>query len=251
MSAATRTVGTGVVGWLGFIRSTLAALPAGYRTALRRRRRQTVVITVLVLFGLVYPLIGHYVLEPFSRGVFPLPIPDDTVMTFMTIYAIMAVGLNIVAGFAGLLDLGYVAFYAIGAYVTAFLASPFWSGLGLNFTFLAHTFPGNPGIHLPFWIIVPIAVVVVATFGALLGAPTLRLRGDYLAIVTLGFGEIVPLVFKNLSQVTMVVHLGPIQIDMHSVNLTGGVQGINPVDPPFLPFLNVVFNAGAGFLPVY
>jgi branched-chain amino acid transport system permease protein len=251
MSGATGTVGTGLFGWLGFVGSTLAGLPAGYRAALRKRRRRTLTITAIVLFGLVYPVVGHYFLEPFSRDVFPLPIPDDTVMTFMMIYAIMAVGLNIVAGFAGLLDLGYVAFYAIGAYVAAFLSSPFWSALGLNLTFLAHTFPGNPGIHLPFWIVVPIAIVVVATFGALLGAPTLRLRGDYLAIVTLGFGEIVPLVFKNLSQVTLIVHLGPIQIDMHSVNLTGGVQGINPVDPAFIPFLNIVFNAGAGFLPVY
>jgi branched-chain amino acid transport system permease protein len=250
MSGATPTVGTGLFGWLGFVGSTLGALPDAYRRALRRRPRRTLVITGLVLFGLVYPLIGHYFLEPFSRDVFPVPVPDDTVMTFMIIYAIMAVGLNIVAGFAGLLDLGYVAFYAIGAYVAAFLSSPFWGGLGLNFTFLAHT-QSTVGIHLPFWIVVPIAVLVVATFGALLGAPTLRLRGDYLAIVTLGFGEIVPLVFKNLSQVTLVLHLGPIQIDMHSVNLTGGVQGINPVDPPFLPFLNVVFNAGAAFLPVY
>jgi branched-chain amino acid transport system permease protein len=251
MSAATRTVGNGLLGWLGYVGSTLAALPAAYGNALRRRRTRTIVLSVIIVLGFVYPLIGHYVLQPFSRDVFPLPIPDDTVMTFMTIYAIMAVGLNIVAGFAGLLDLGYVAFYAIGAYVAAFLASPFWAGLGLNFTFLSNTFEGNPGIHLPFWIVVPIAVIVVATFGALLGAPTLRLRGDYLAIVTLGFGEIVPLVFKNLSQVTLVVHLGPIQIDMHSVNLTGGVQGINPVDPPFLPFFNIVFNAGAGYLPVY
>jgi branched-chain amino acid transport system permease protein len=250
MSGATGTIGTGLFGWLAFVGSTIAALPNAYRRALRRRRRQTLVITGLVLFGLAYPLIGHYFLERFSREVFPIPIPDDTVMTFMLIYAIMAVGLNIVAGFAGLLDLGYVAFYAIGAYVAAFLASPFWGGLGLNFTFLANTH-ATTGIHLPFWIVVPIAVLVVATFGALLGAPTLRLRGDYLAIVTLGFGEIVPLVFKNLSQVTFVAHLGPIQIDMHNVNLTGGVQGINPVDPPFIPFLNVVFNAGSAFLPVY
>ncbi len=251
MSSTTAPVGEGLFGWLRFVGATIAALPAGYRAALRRRRRQTIVITALVLFGLAYPVIGHYIVQPFSRDVIPLPIPDDTVMTFMMIYAIMAVGLNIVAGFAGLLDLGYVAFYAIGAYVAAFLSSPFWSALGLNFTFLSNTFPGNPGIHLPFWIIVPIAIIVVATFGALLGAPTLRLRGDYLAIVTLGFGEIVPLVFKNLSQVTMSVHLGPIQIDMHNVNLTGGVQGVNPVDPPFIPFTHIVFNAGAGFLPVY
>ena len=86
--------------------------------------------------GLLYPLINHYFLAEFSLSVFPLPIPDDTVMTFMTIFAIMAIGLNIVAGFAGLLDLGYVAFYAIGAYVAAFLASPHCRRSGSTSMFL-------------------------------------------------------------------------------------------------------------------
>ncbi|MEA2631541.1 MAG: branched-chain amino acid transport system permease protein, partial [Chloroflexota bacterium] len=198
-----------------------------------------------------YPVINKYFLAGFSRNVFPLPLPDDTVMTFMTIFAIMAVGLNIVVGFAGLLDLGYVAFYAIGAYVAAFLASPHWAGLGINLTFLGHVGPGAQGVHLPFWIIVPLAIVVVATFGALLGAPTLRLRGDYLAIVTLGFGEIVPLIFKNLSSITIAFNLGPINIAVHNVNLTGGVQGINPIDPPYLPFFNILFDSRSGPLAVY
>jgi branched-chain amino acid transport system permease protein len=251
VSSATSTVGTGLFGWLGFVGSTLAAVPGRYRAALRRRPLRTALLTGLVLFTLVYPLIGHYILEPFSRNVIAIPIPDETAMTFMTIYAIMAVGLNIVAGFAGLLDLGYVAFYAIGAYVAAFLASPFWASFGLNFSLLSNYHGAEGGLHLPFWILVPIAIVVVATFGALLGAPTLRLRGDYLAIVTLGFGEIVPLVFKNLSQVTLHLSLGPIVIALNSANLTGGVQGINPIDPPFLPFLNLTFDARSGFLPVY
>jgi branched-chain amino acid transport system permease protein len=209
------------------------------------------ILTVIIVIGLVYPVLNQYFLEGFSRNVFPLPLPDATVMTFMTIFAIMAVGLNIVVGFAGLLDLGYVAFYAIGAYVAAFLASPHWSALGLNLTFLGNVPPGTPGIHLPFWIIVPIAVLVVATFGALLGAPTLRLRGDYLAIVTLGFGEIVPLVFKNLSSLTLAFNLGPIGVNLSNVNVTGGVQGINPIDPPFLPFLNILFDSRSGPLAVY
>jgi branched-chain amino acid transport system permease protein len=85
----------------------------------------------------------------------------------------------------------------------------------------------------------------------LLGAPTLRLRGDYLAIVTLGFGEIVPLVFKNLSSITIVFNLGPINIAIQNVNLTGGVQGINPIDPPFLPFFNILFDSQSGPLAVY
>jgi len=167
----------------------------------------------------------------------------------MMIFGIMAIGLNIVAGFAGLLDLGYVAFYAIGAYTAAFLASPHWGSLSL--VFLANVSPGYPGIHLPFWIIAPLALLIAATFGALLGAPTLRLRGDYLAIVTLGFGEIVPVVFRNLADVTFNFSLGPFSIAAEHLNLTGGPLGINPIDAPFLPVFNVVFNAGAGYAPVY
>ena len=151
----------------------------------------------------------------FSRNVFPLPLPDDTVVTFMMIFAIMAVGLNIVVGFAGLLDLGYVAFYAIGAYCRGVPGvAPLGPRSGINLDLPRQRRPGRAGIHLPFWIIVIVAVVVVATFGALLGAPTLRLRGDYLAIVTLGFGEIVPLVFKNLSSMTISFDLGPISIQL-------------------------------------
>jgi branched-chain amino acid transport system permease protein len=251
MTGRANTIGSGPGAWLGYVGSTLAGLPGAYRAALAKRRRRTLALTVLVLIALTYPYVNHVYLAPFSRETFPLPIPTDTVATFMTIYAVMAIGLNIVAGFAGLLDLGYVAFYAIGAYVAAFLASPHWAELGLNFVFLGNVAPGSPGIHLPFWMLVPIAIAVVATFGALLGAPTLRLRGDYLAIVTLGFGEIVPLVFKNLSAVTFSLDLGPLNINLRNVNLTGGVQGINPVDPPFLPFFNIRFDAQAGFLPVY
>ena len=132
-------------------------------------------------------------------------------MTFMTIFAIMAIGLNIVAGFAGLLDLGYVAFYAIGAYCRGIPGvAPFRRVRASTSSSSGNVGPGAVGIHLPFWIIAIVAVLVVATFGALLGAPTLRLRGDYLAIVTLGFGEIVPLFFKNLSALTIRFAIGPI-----------------------------------------
>jgi branched-chain amino acid transport system permease protein len=251
MSGSTQAVGSGIGGWLGYVGSTLAAMPGEYRAALRQHRRKTIGLTVLFLLVVLYPLIGHYVLADFSRRVFPLPFPDDTVATFMTIFAIMAIGLNIVAGFAGLLDLGYVAFYAIGAYCAAFLASPHFGALGINLVFLGHVGPGASGIHLPYWLIAVIAVIVVATFGALLGAPTLRLRGDYLAIVTLGFGEIVPLFFRNLSSLTFSLTLGPIAISLSNVNLTGGVQGINPIDPPFLPILGWVFDARSGAAAVY
>ena len=95
------------------------------------------------------------------------------VIDFAMLYILLSLGLNIVVGFAGLLDLGYIAFYAVGAYSWALLASPHF------------------GLHLPFWVLLPLGALVAAVFGVLLGAPTLRLRGDYLAIVTLGFGEII------------------------------------------------------------
>jgi branched-chain amino acid transport system permease protein len=123
------------------------------------------------------------------------------------VYMLMAIGLNVVVGFAGLLDLGYAAFFAIGSYTYAILASAH-----LSATPLGHA------VHLPFWILIFIAMFVAAGAGALLGAPTLRLRGDYLAIVTLGFGEIVPDVFRN------------------SGVWTGGVPGISALDSPTLPF---------------
>src|SRR3989344_1161625 len=102
------------------------------------------------------------------------------ILDFVLLYIMLALGLNIVVGYAGLLDLGYIAFYAVGAYVYALLSSPHF------------------GLHLPFWIVLPLGALVAAMFGVLLGAPTLRLRGDYLAIVTLGFGEIIRVFLNNL-----------------------------------------------------
>ena len=169
----------------------------------------------------------------------------------MMIFAIMAIGLNIVAGFAGLLDLGYVAFYAIGAYCAAFLASPHFGSLGINLVFLGNVGPGAAGIHLPFWIIVIVAVAVVATFGALLGAPTLRLRGDYLAIVTLGFGEIVPLFFKNLSSVDLLADHRRRSASTGERELDRRGPGHQPDRSPFIPFLGSVFDARSGPLAVY
>jgi branched-chain amino acid transport system permease protein len=114
------------------------------------------------------------------------------------LYVLLSLGLNIVVGFAGLLDLGYIAFYAVGAYTYALLASPHF------------------GLHWPFWVILPIGALVACFFGVLLGTPTLKLRGDYLAIVTLGFGEIVRIFLNNLSL---------------PVNITNGAQGIAGIDP--------------------
>jgi branched-chain amino acid transport system permease protein len=133
------------------------------------------------------------------------------VLDFAMLYVMLALGLNVVVGFAGLLDLGYIAFYAVGAYTGALLSSPH---LTTNFAWIAQIAPG--GLHLPFYLIVPIAMAVAAVFGILLGAPTLRLRGDYLAIVTLGFGEIVRIFMNNLYR---------------PLNITNGPQGIAAIDP--------------------
>jgi branched-chain amino acid transport system permease protein len=120
------------------------------------------------------------------------------ITNFAMLFVLLSLGLNIVVGFAGLLDLGYIAFYAVGAYAYALLASPQF------------------GIHWPFWVTLPIGALVAAVFGILLGAPTLKLRGDYLAIVTLGFGEIVRIFLNNLGS---------------PVNITNGPRGIARIDP--------------------
>ncbi|CAN0622958.1 branched chain amino acid/phenylalanine ABC transporter membrane subunit LivM [Burkholderia multivorans] len=133
------------------------------------------------------------------------------VLDFAMLYVMLALGLNVVVGFAGLLDLGYIAFYAVGAYTAALLSSPH---LTTQFEWIANLAPA--GLHVPFLIIVPIAMAIAAMFGILLGAPTLRLRGDYLAIVTLGFGEIVRIFMNNLDR---------------PVNITNGPKGITGIDP--------------------
>lgn len=120
------------------------------------------------------------------------------ILDFTLLYIMLALGLNITVGFAGLLDLGYVAFYAVGAYCYAILASPQFD------------------LHLPFWGLIPFGAVISCIFGVLLGTPTLRLRGDYLAIVTLGFGEITRIFLNNLNS---------------PFNITNGPQGINKIDP--------------------
>jgi branched-chain amino acid transport system permease protein len=141
----------------------------------------------------------------------------------------MAIGLNIVVGYAGLLDLGYVAFYAIGAYTVAWLASPHFTTNGIDFEFAAVGVPvGVGGIHISIWIVLVIAAVTTAVAGVLIGLPTLRLRGDYLAIVTLGFGEIIHRTALN-GDADGISALLDTKTDF---NLTNGAFGINPIDPP-------------------
>ena len=126
------------------------------------------------------------------------------------LYVLLALGLNIVVGFAGLLDLGYVAFFAVGAYMYGLLASPH---LTESFAWIASAFPN--GLHTPLWIAVPLGACLAGAFGVLLGAPTLKLRGDYLAIVTLGFGEIIRVFMNNLDA---------------PINITNGPKGLNEID---------------------
>jgi branched-chain amino acid transport system permease protein len=235
----------GVAAWIGHLVESAMGWPAAYGRAFRARPVRTVIVTALVVLVFTYPIINRQMLQPFSRNVFPLPVPDDTTVVFMLIFAVMAIGLNVVIGFAGLLDLGYVAFYALGAYTAAYLASPHWGSLGLSIVLFSDLPPNFPGIHLPFLVFFLLAAVVAAVFGVLLGAPTLRLRGDYLAIVTLGFGEIVPVFFKNLVNVNF--EFGPIKLV--NANITGGPLGINPIDSP--SFFGIKFGVIHGFNAVY
>ncbi|MBY4890704.1 ABC transporter ATP-binding protein [Pantoea sp. DY-15] len=132
------------------------------------------------------------------------------VIDFTLLYIMLALGLNIVVGFTGLLDMGFIAFYAVGAYLAALLASPH----------LLEAFPAlqslfSTGLHTPYWLLVPLAAFIAGICGILLGAPTLGLRGDYLAIVTLGFGEIIRILMRNLDR---------------PINITNGAKGISGID---------------------
>ena len=127
------------------------------------------------------------------------------------LYVLLALGLNIVVGYAGLLDLGFVAFFAVGAYMFGLLASPHLTD---TFPWIAAMFPN--GLHTPLWAVIPIGAALAGLFGVLLGAPTLKLRGDYLAIVTLGFGEIIRVFMNNLD---------------NPVNITNGPKGLGAIDP--------------------
>jgi branched-chain amino acid transport system permease protein len=145
-------------------------------------------------------------------------------------YVVMALGLNIVVGFAGLLDLGYVAFFAIGAYCTGWFASGYWAYAGDQkgiHVLVGGLIAEREGIHFNVQIVLVIAIVATAIAGMIIGLPTLRLRGDYIAIVTLAFGEIIGRVAVNGDE-----------IKLGATPLTAGRQGISPVDRIDLPFLD-------------
>src|SRR5256712_5412063 len=164
--------------------------------------RDLIIYRLLLLLAIAFPF-GATFLTGGSGGALINTAADAGV------YVLLAIGLNIVVGYAGLLDLGYAAFFAIGAYTVGMLSSGQLYGSPLHHE-----------IHLPFWLLLFVGMFAAASFGALLGAPTLRLRGDYLAIVTLGFGEIVPRVFR---------YLGPGSV---LGNWTGGGDGGGGLPPP-------------------
>jgi branched-chain amino acid transport system permease protein len=156
-------------------------------------------VAVIMVMLLILPILLQ------GMGNFWVRIADMALL-----YVLLALGLNIVVGYAGLLDLGFVAFFAVGAYMYGLMASPH---LFETFPAIAALFPN--GLHTPLWIIVPLAALLAGIFGVLLGAPTLKLRGDYLAIVTLGFGEIIRVFMNNLD---------------HPVNITNGPKGLQQID---------------------
>ncbi len=144
------------------------------------------------------------------------------ILDFALLYVLLALGLNIVVGYAGLLDLGYIAFYAVGAYTFGLVASPH---LTETFPAIRALFPN--GLHTPIWLAIPLGALLAGVAGALLGAPTLKLRGDYLAIVTLGFGEIIRVFLNNLDA---------------PVNITNGPKGILQIDSFKIPLLGFDFG---------
>jgi branched-chain amino acid transport system permease protein len=206
------------------------------RSAFRgfRRNRWSNLILGAVLFALAW-------MFPYLYG--PLDSTLDTAV-FAVAYITFALGLNIVVGFAGLLDLGYVAFYAIGAYAIGWFGSDWFSeAINGGKSGIHVGVSGQPatllGIHLNFILIVIAAMVLTAIAGAIIGLPTLRLRGDYIAIVTLAFGEIAGTIALNGND----VHIGKFV-------LTNGQQAISPIDQPNLPGLGQ-FNSAFSLRPYY
>jgi branched-chain amino acid transport system permease protein len=228
-------------------RAAIAGLPLFLILAVTGSMGLALIVATLVFIALYVPAwsylpLGHWVvtisviliavLYPFYyANLFKLPIfgvfPSVDTGVTMLIFIMMALGLNIVVGYAGLLDLGYVAFYAMGAYTAAWFASQHFSNVNLHIGGVGVS-PDAPGIHFSMWIVLLIAGILTAAVGMIIGFPTLRLRGDYLAIVTLGFGEIMPQIANNGN-------------DIAGQNITNGPQGINPIDPP--GFGNGLHNA--------
>ena len=179
------------------------------------RLRRLLLPAAVIAFGLLYPTLLPYLDDfPLLGTLFP----GVGTVVIMIVFTMMAVGLNVVVGYAGLLDLGYVAFYAAGAYTAAWLASVQFEQVTFHFGSSGIN-PELPGIHLSIFLVLIIAGCFTALVGIVIGLPTLRLRGDYLAIVTLGFGEIVPQFVRNADSIK-------------GFDLTHGAFGISPIDSP-------------------
>ncbi|HEU5215101.1 MAG TPA: branched-chain amino acid ABC transporter permease [Gaiellaceae bacterium] len=177
-----------------------------------RKRLVRLLIGLVFVLLLIYPwLYSNYLTTVLTQW-----LPDTSTAFVILAFTVMGLGLNFVVGYAGLLDLGYVAFFAAGAYVAGWLASEQFANAG-SVIFGGTVLPGTPGIHLSPWLVLLIAAVFAALLGALIGIPTLRLRGDYLAIVTLGFGEIIPQFVRNGDS-------------LGGFNLTNGAFGMNGID---------------------
>jgi branched-chain amino acid transport system permease protein len=199
------------------------------RTYVPRRygwARRALTPTIILIVVITYPFYVGNLSAMKLFGAFP----DVNTAVIMGVYVIMAIGLNIVVGYAGLLDLGYVAFYAMGAYTCAWFASVQFAKHHVNFGSVG-VGSSTPGIHISIWLLILLAGILTAIIGIVIGLPTLRLRGDYLAIVTLGFGEILPQVANNGD-------------DLGGVNLTNGPNGITPIDAP--GFFGINFQSGSG-----
>ncbi|HET6683097.1 MAG TPA: branched-chain amino acid ABC transporter permease [Gaiella sp.] len=202
---------------------------SAYVDSLRGRARDNPnlwLVPAAIALGIIYPFI--------EEGLSELPLIGDFMPTTGTVvvmiaFTMMAVGLNIVVGYCGLLDLGYVAFYAVGAYTAGWLASQHFEQVTFHFGSSVNN--DLVGIHMTMWVVLIIAGLLTMLSGIVIGLPTLRLRGDYLAIVTLGFGEIVPQVVRNGDS-------------FGGFNLTNGTFGIAPIDPVGFPVLSSI-----GFFP--
>jgi branched-chain amino acid transport system permease protein len=195
----------------------LLIVPWYERLTIRGKRVGKWVVPLAVLaIAIEYPDYGSHMPELPLFG----PFPAVSTLVVMMIFTVMALGLNFVVGYAGLLDLGYVAFYAMGAYMAGWFASNQFSKQNVDFGAVG-LYKGDTGFHFSIWLVLLMAGIATAIVGVLIGLPTLRLRGDYLAIVTLGFGEILPQIARNGNDL-----FGT------GFNLTNGTGGITPIDGP-------------------
>jgi len=195
-------------------------VPSYGKVTVRGRRVGKAILPLAVLvLAITYPFYGVVSSMP-QLPIFG-PVPQMSTMVGMAVFTMMALGLNFVVGYAGLLDLGYVAFYAMGSYMAGWFASDQFAKQHLRFGAVGIAPGDNAGFHLSIWLVLLMAGIATAIIGVIIGLPTLRLRGDYLAIVTLGFGEIMPQIARNGDSL-----FGT------GFNLTNGTGGITPIDGP-------------------